>query len=462
MSRGHIRPKTYLQAFSKLQIAPKCKAWADEVTQSRRGVMSILQRSATQYSGVRCFLRWLVVVSLVLLICSVSMQESAMAGPRNGSIMTTHPGLSEDLIAHYPLDGSATDASGKGHDGKVLGPSPTKDRFGRENSAYRFDGIDDEIVILPPPKLRRQAFSLSLWVKFDLPEKTAAWKDIGDGGPVFRDPIVGQDDGYVIRCFQLWLHGRKLVWHRMNEYSSVWTKDSEVEAGKWYHCVAIFDGRFHHLLLDGKPVMGKVQGIFKVSSEEPIRIGSKGDAAVGKRSFFAGSIDDIRFYGSVLGDEEIQALATVRPKESPELAELTVNGIWSAPEDNGVDLDGMRLLTRPEGIDKWSEEKRRKWLMDNGYDLSVDVNEKGVWLHAVAMNLVVIPNGRWEDADMSWIEGILQGGSLSSPLVFWELPQGVLPISFAFRTANGKSGIFRIASYSQQDRTATLQVKLHQ
>lgn len=157
------------------------------------------------------------------------------------------------------------------------------------------------------------------------------------------------------------------------------------------------------------------------------------------------------------------ALAAKRGgQEMSKATELTVNGIWSAPRNNGVDLDGLCLLTRPEGIDDWSEDRRRQWLKHNGYDLSVDINEKGVWLHAVETNLVVIPDGKWEDADLSWIKGILQDGSQSSPLVFWELPQRVLPISFAFRTANGKSGVFRITAYSQEDRKLTLQVKLQE
>lgn len=148
--------------------------------------------------------------------------------------------------------------------------------------------------------------------------------------------------------------------------------------------------------------------------------------------------------------------------EMSKAIELTVNGIWSAPENNGVDLDGQRLLTRPEGIDAWSEDKRRQWLKDNGYDLSIDINEKGVWLHAVETNLVVIPDGKWGDADLSWIQEILQDGSQSSPLVFWELPKGVLPMTFAFRTANGKSGLFRIAAYSQEARKVTIEVKLYE
>ena len=42
--------------------------------------------------------------------------------------------------------------------------------------------------------------------------------------------------------------------------------------------------------------------------------------------------------------------------------ELTVNGLWAALEDNGIDFNELRLMTRPEGIDDWGEAKRQQWL----------------------------------------------------------------------------------------------------
>ena len=140
--------------------------------------------------------------------------------------------------------------------------------------------------------------------------------------------------------------------------------------------------------------------------------------------------------------------------------ELTVNGLWAAPEDNGIDLDGRCLMTRPEGIDEWNEDKRLQWLNDNGYDLSIDFSEEGVWLHAVATNVTVIPNEKWEDTNLAWISEILQPGSQSSPLILWQLPEGILPVTFAFRTMNGTSGLFRLTAYSLDKKQATIQIKV--
>ncbi len=139
------------------------------------------------------------------------------------------------------------------------------------------------------------------------------------------------------------------------------------------------------------------------------------------------------------------------------ITELTVT------ENSGVDLDGLRLLTRPDDIDRRTEEERRQWLRANGYDLSIDLDdEKVVWVHGVETNLTVIPNDRWDEPDLSWIGETLQRGTLSSPLVLWELPQDILPLTFAFRTENGTSGLFRITAYSRHDKKATIQIKLHE
>ena len=51
------------------------------------------------------------------------------------------------MIAHYPFDGNADDASGNGNHGEVHGATLTKDKFGNADSAYSFDGVDDYIEI---------------------------------------------------------------------------------------------------------------------------------------------------------------------------------------------------------------------------------------------------------------------------------------------------------------------------
>jgi len=73
----------------------------------------------------------------------------------------------DGLVAYYPFNGNANDASGNGNNGTVNGAALTTDRLGKANSAYSFDGINDFIQLgtatLPLGNADR---SISAWVKF--------------------------------------------------------------------------------------------------------------------------------------------------------------------------------------------------------------------------------------------------------------------------------------------------------
>jgi hypothetical protein len=60
----------------------------------------------------------------------------------------TLAGLNDGLVAYYPFNGNANDESGNGNHGTVHGATLTADRFGNANSAYKFNGTDDRIVVV--------------------------------------------------------------------------------------------------------------------------------------------------------------------------------------------------------------------------------------------------------------------------------------------------------------------------
>ena len=68
------------------------------------------------------------------------------------------------LVAYYPFNGNAHDASGNKNDGRVVGASPCKDRFGKSDAAFGFNGVDNYISFASAPLKNLDNWSLSVWI----------------------------------------------------------------------------------------------------------------------------------------------------------------------------------------------------------------------------------------------------------------------------------------------------------
>ncbi|HET7559889.1 MAG TPA: hypothetical protein VFK80_08000, partial [Limnochordia bacterium] len=99
---------------------------------------------------------------------------------------TLPAGLRAELAAEYLLDGNAHDTSGNGRHGQIVGAKSAVDRFGRESGAYAFDGKNDYLIVVDPPKLSAEAFTLSLWARLDRRE---------DDADTWHSALACQDSG---------------------------------------------------------------------------------------------------------------------------------------------------------------------------------------------------------------------------------------------------------------------------
>ena len=75
-------------------------------------------------------------------------------------------GLNDGLVAYYPFNGNANDASGNGHDGIVYGASLAADRFGNINACYGFTGSGNWIRADIGPSYFAGDFAISVWPIF--------------------------------------------------------------------------------------------------------------------------------------------------------------------------------------------------------------------------------------------------------------------------------------------------------
>ncbi len=76
--------------------------------------------------------------------------------------------LTNGLVAYYPFNGNANDASGNGNDATNITAILSADRFGNPNSAYSFDNVNKMIWVPKSSTLDIYAssgFSVSAWIK---------------------------------------------------------------------------------------------------------------------------------------------------------------------------------------------------------------------------------------------------------------------------------------------------------
>ena len=70
----------------------------------------------------------------------------------------------DGLVGHWKLDGNALDYSLNNNHGTISGATSINDKFGNENKAFNFDGVNDYIkVSMSATNIK----ALSLWVKVD-------------------------------------------------------------------------------------------------------------------------------------------------------------------------------------------------------------------------------------------------------------------------------------------------------
>ena len=125
----------------------------------------------TTLNGASCFDTINVTILPSKIIASDSLycspEDSALlylnsTGSVSSPINPLSSSLANGLIAWYPFDGNTKDKSGGNYDLINSGASLTLDRFGTNNSAYYFDGVDDFMDV---PIDQSPAFSVSIWIK---------------------------------------------------------------------------------------------------------------------------------------------------------------------------------------------------------------------------------------------------------------------------------------------------------
>ncbi len=217
--------------------------------------------------------------------------------------------IESGLVGYWPLNGDATDASGNGLDGQILGNVlPTQDRQGLPDSALLFPGAGNSYVELgDPPELRiTGAMTLAAWVRIDSYESNGRIiARIGPGGQrSYSLNVEGEQYGHV-GAFQVAASGTDL--------RIVTTADRiDFAPDEWFHIAGTYEpGVAMKIYINGlldNTLTSAVPGTQFIANT--VRIGKSGTTW----GEFAGSIDDVRAYERALSAADIMELAPPRRK----------------------------------------------------------------------------------------------------------------------------------------------------
>ena len=244
----------------------------------------------------------------------------------------------DGLVAYYPFNGNANDASGNGNHGTVIGATLTSDRDGNENSAYDFNG-DNSIINLPELDSNIGTpgviTSYSMWFKGSAPQD-------GNGlgaGNIFH-AFVPENGDYYIRFEvarstenpNLFL---KVYYRNPNDNNEPSKELIDYSTQTWHNITVVADGisGLYNYYFNGVN-LPEMSFSFNPNNDysNPNRVWQIGRINPAPNSLphaFLGQIDDIGIWNRALTEQKIQNLY------NSSTGDIILNGVVSA-ENNQI------------------------------------------------------------------------------------------------------------------------------
>lgn len=217
-------------------------------------------------------------------------------------------GLYDDLtglVAYYPCNANAQDASGLGNHGVVYGAVPVPDRFGNPNSAYAFDGSNALIRIPASTSLTlNRSLTVSAWVRWQT-------NRYGTGMVTWHGDSRDALDPYVLNIVNNQAQFRSDVadgWTVLTANSA-----TTVSPAAWSFLTGVkqvsADGVTLRVYLNGE-LAGSTNSAKNIEYDTSGMVTAIGAVDWGGSAshYFSGDIDEVRLYNRALNTAEINAL----------------------------------------------------------------------------------------------------------------------------------------------------------
>lgn len=251
--------------------------------------------------------------------------------------------LTNGLVAYYPLDGDATDASGNGNDGVVYGATPATDRFGVSGSCFSFDGTG-QYISASADKLPTTNRTVSLWFKVNQVESRPGF--FGYGGSYCGDSFFFGLNQWGIESYTISTHC---------DVYSLTVAYTNPPVNAWHHWVVVTDETGTRLYVDCQLIGSREGGVtetYVAGTELGLGTISSPDGhtpyADGNVGYLDGYLDDVRIYDRALSADEIQQLCAYESERSCPAASIRISEIevcWPSRSNRVYEVDYRSALT---------------------------------------------------------------------------------------------------------------------
>lgn len=226
-----------------------------------------------------------ILTSVLILIVSLMIQPVLFAN------------VKDSLVAYWNFDEgkgeTASDVSGNGHDGVLLGdPQWTDGKFG---SALEFDQDGDEVNVPYHENLNQEeAFTIS------------AWANVEEGSDGHRSVVSCRDDfpqrGYILYAEPannntwLFIVGKNQGWDHI--------RGPEMNLGEWEHVAGAYNDGTMKFYVNGD-LVGEKDVEIDVNPGQEFLIGAGGNERATHTYLFKGKIDEVMLFNRELDKKEI-------------------------------------------------------------------------------------------------------------------------------------------------------------
>jgi hypothetical protein len=236
------------------------------------------------------------------------------------------------LIASYPFNGNANDASGNNNNGTVNGAALTTDRFGIANSAYLFNGTSSFISVPNSASLQSPTIKLTMnaWINLN------GYSLVGTSG---YGPILTKSNSAssnFMYTFQIGSTPPK-IYADVNNFSNFTSGDYSFCLNQWYMVTVVLDVNTSYFYVNGILIDTESFLTNIIPDALPMQIGRD---VPGLTEVFNGKLDDIRIYNRALSACEVASLYTPG-STSPSISGFTPpsGAVGTAVIINGTNFD---------------------------------------------------------------------------------------------------------------------------